>query len=358
MARTGRRTIRFFLLVLVPLLVLAAAAYVYTVTGRYVTTENAYVKANKIAISADISGRVTGVMVGDNQFVKAGQQLFQIDPSAYRIALDEASAELANVTRRVGALRADYYVAIAELQEAQARLDYLDVQFARYRDLSAKGIATTAKFEEIEQDRAMAGERLSAIRQRIDKVLVSLGGDVNTPVEEHPWYLQAKAVHDRAALELSYTLVVAPVDGYVSAMKLEEGEYIEEGEPIFLVVESQNPWVEANLKETQLTHVVVGQEVTFTVDAYPNVTWRATVESISPVTGAEHAILPPQNASGNWVKVVQRIPVRLAIAPDQSGPALRPGMTASVSIDTRRERDLLSLYASAMAFVRNGSAVD
>ncbi|MCG8693543.1 MAG: HlyD family secretion protein [Minwuiales bacterium] len=352
MAERRRYLLRFLLLFVVPAIGLVVAAYIYTATGRYISTDNAYVKSQKVAISSDIDGRVTTVTVRDNEFVRAGQQLFQIDPSPFQIALDEAKAEIADVKRRIDGLRADYRQAQAELKEAEARLRYMDQQVARYRDLSSKGISTAAKFEEVERDRASAAEGAIAIQERMNKVLVSLGGRIDTPVEEHPWFLRAKAEKERAALNLSYTLVVAPIDGVVSNMKLEEGEYVEEGEPVFIVIEQNRPWVEANLKETQLTHIVEGQEVSFVVDAYPSVKWRGVVESISPATGAEFSILPPQNASGNWVKVVQRIPVRIDIEPDVNAPPLRAGMTATVSIDTERQRDLISLYNSALAFVR------
>ena len=351
MARRRHFLLRLFLLVAVPAAAAAGAAYVYTVTGRYVTTDNAYVKSHKVAISPDISGRVIAVAVDDNQIVRQGLVLFEIDPSPYHIALAEAEAEIADVRRRIDALRADYREARAGLKEAAARLKYFDQQVKRYRKLSNKGIATAAKYEEMERERASSTERVAAIRERINKVLVSLGGSVDAPVDKHPWYLMAQAKQQRAALQLSYTQVVAPIGGVVSNMTLEEGEFVEKGDPVFIIVEADEPWIEVNLKETQLTHVVVGQEASFVIDAYPDFTWHATVDSISPATGAEFSILPPQNASGNWVKVVQRVPVRLQIIPDQAAPPLRTGMTASVSIDTKRSRDLISLYATALAFV-------
>ncbi len=353
MAERRHFLLRFLLLIVVPALALGVGAYIYTATGRYVSTENAYVKSHKVAVSPDISGRVTHVGVDDNQAVRAGQQLFQIDPGPHRIALAEAEAELADVRRRIDGLRSDYRQAQAELKDAEAQLKFMQQQVNRYRGLHKKRIATATKLEEVVRDRATAYERVVGIKERMTKVLVGLGGRPDTPVEEHPWFLRAKAMKSRAALNLGYTLVIAPIDGVVSNMKLEEGEYVEEGSPVFIIIEQDRPWVEANLKETQLTHVIPGQEATFVVDAYPDITWRAVVESISPATGAEFSILPPQNASGNWVKVVQRIPVRLLIQDNQNAPPLRAGMTATVSIDTKRQRDLLTLYNSARAVVRD-----
>ena len=351
MAERRRFLLRFFLLVAVPVAVAAGAAYVYTATGRYVSTENAYVKSRKAAVSSDISGRVVAVVVADNQVISAGQLLFAIDPSPYNIALAESAAEIADVRQRIGALRADYRQARAELKEAEARLRYFDQQVQRYRKLSKKGITTAAKYEEMERERASGAERVVAIRERINKVLVSLGGRIDTRMEDHPWYLKAMAERERAALHLGYTQIVAPIGGVISNLHLEEGEFVEKGVPVFVIVESDRPWIEVNLKETQLTHVEIGQDVSFVIDAYPDFTWRAVVDSISPATGAEFSVLPPQNASGNWVKVVQRVPVRLKILPHPAAPLLRAGMTASVSIDTKRERDLISLYTNALAFV-------
>ncbi len=351
MAERRRLILRFFLLVAVPAAVAAVAAYVYTATGRYVTTDNAYVKSRKVAVSPDISGRVVAVAVEDNQVVRAGQLLFEIDPSPYHIALAESAAEIADVRQRIGALRADYRQAQAELKEAEARLRYFDQQVKRYRKLSKKGITTAAKYEEAERERASGTERVAAIRERINKVLVSLGGRIDSRMEDHPWFLMAKAAQERAALRLGYTQITTAIGGVVSNLRLEEGEFVEKGDPVFVIVETARPWVEVNLKETQLTHVVVGQEASFVIDAYPDFTWQAIVASISPATGAEFSVLPPQNASGNWVKVVQRVPVRLKILPNQAAPPLRTGMTASVSIDTKRDRDLISLYTNALAFV-------
>ena len=340
-----------FLLV-VPLAAIAVGSYLYVTGGRYVSTENAYVKARKVAISPDISGRVTAVMVTENQRVLAGQKLFLLDLSQYEIALSEADAEIADVKRKLMQLRADYRVVQAELMESQVRLKYVNQQAARYRSLSSKGIASTAKLEEIEKERSAASQRVTALRERINSVLASLGGKATGSIENHPWSRRAAAAKERAALQISYTEVSAPLDGVVTNLNLEKGEFVTAGQPIFVIVDQDRPWIEANLKETQLTYVAVGQEVSLVVDAYPDITWTARVDSISPATGAEFSLLPPQNASGNWVKVVQRVPVRLSVAIPDDAPPLRAGMTAEISIDTGRERDIDSIINSALAFVR------
>ncbi len=352
MGRLLRILVRVVFLLVVPLAAIAVGSYLYVTGGRYVSTENAYVKTRKVAISPDISGRVTAVMVTENQRVLAGQKLFLLDLSQYEIALSEADAEIADVKRKLMQLRADYRVVQAELMESQVRLKYVNQQAARYRNLSSKGIASTAKLEEIEKERSAASERVTALRERINSVLASLGGKATGSIENHPWSLRAAAAKERAALQISYTEVSAPLDGVVTNLNLEEGEFVTAGQPIFVIVDQDRPWIEANLKETQLTYVSVGQEVSLVVDAYPDITWTARVDSISPATGAEFSLLPPQNASGNWVKVVQRVPVRLSVAIPDDAPPLRAGMTAEISIDTGRERDIDSIINSALAFVR------
>ena len=185
-------------------------------------------------------------------------------------------------------------------------------------------------------------------------VVADLGGDPLAPVEQHPKFLEAEAERDQSKLMLGYTAVTAPADGIISRMQLQPGEWVEDGRPVFSVIESKNHWIEANLKETQLTHVVVGQNVTVEMDAYPGVLWEGRVHSISAATGAEFSILPPQNATGNWVKVVQRLPVRIVVTPGDDKPPLRAGMTVSVSIDTEREREMLTIARQALESIRGG----
>ena len=354
-----------------PILVLATVAYVYATSGRYVTTENAYVKAEIITVSANVDGQVVRVLARDNQPVKAGDVLFDLDPRPFETAVAAAEAELASVRQRLASLRAHYREGQMEIAAAEERIRYLEVSHDRQKKLLAKGHGTQARFDETEHGLVMARRRLAVVQETNAMVLADLGGSPDLAVERHPLFLRAEAALVRASLDLDYATVRAPSDGILSNVNLEAGEYVEAGDPLLALVTIDQPWVEANLKEVQLTHVRVGQMATVVVDSFPQVTWRARVESISPATGAEFAILPPQNATGNWVKVVQRIPVRLyleglaydgsldaAARPGADGGAgaanparelLRAGMTATVSIDTRRERAAAALFRRVLA---------
>ena len=211
-------------------------------------------------------------------------------------------------------------------------------QRERGRNLQSRGAATAVQFDEARMQLDVSRNRIAVIRARMLQILAGLGGSLDLATEAQPLYREALARRDKAALDLKRTAVVASVPGIVSNMRLQPGEYLEAGDRVFTLIASERLWVEANLKETQMTHVRVGQNAAVTVDAYPGRSWRAVVDSISPATGAEFAVLPAQNATGNWVKVVQRLPVRLRIIDPVQDPPLRAGMTASVSIDTERQR--------------------
>ncbi|MEM7222386.1 MAG: HlyD family secretion protein [Pseudomonadota bacterium] len=344
-----RRALRGLLLGIGPLVVLATVGYLYATGGRYVTTENAYVKAEIVTISANVDGQVTQVFVSDNQRVEAGQPLFQIDPRPFEMALAAAEAELASVRQRVDSLRAQHSQGVMEIAAAQERIRYLQVAHERQQQLLTKGHGTQARFDETEHALELARRRLNVVRETNRMVLAELGGAPDLPIGRHPLYLRAQAERERAELDLSYATITAPIAGTLSNVTLEPGEYLEAGDALFALVAIEAPWVEANLKEVQLTHVRVGQSATVVVDGYPELTWQATIESISPATGAEFAILPPQNATGNWVKVVQRIPVRLQLEPRPHKDLLRAGMTATVTIDTGYERDALAIINEVLA---------
>ncbi len=348
--RLGRRLARLMLLALGPIVLLAAGGYYYVTSGRFVATENAYIKMEKIAISADVSGPVRYVGVRENQIVEPGAVLFQLDPERYRIALARKEAEIESARSQVEALRAVYRQKIAELGVARHNVTFYQAQFERTDGLKRRRHATQAEFDEAQRDRRVAQQRFEAIKQDIARVKASLGGDAEIPADRHPKVLEALADRDRAALDLDRTKVLAPQAGIVSNIALQAGEHVEAGEPVFSIVISDPLWIQANLKETDLTHVRENQEAKVEVDAYPNHVWRARVVGISPATGAEFALLPPQNASGNWVKVVQRVPVRLEILRRPDDPPLRAGMSVRVEIDTRRKRDLPPLVRSALAW--------
>lgn len=348
--RLGRRLGRLLLLALGPIALLVAGGYTYVTSGRYVTTENAYVKMDKIAISADVSGPVAYVGARENQIVEPGAVLFQLDPARYRIALARKDAEFQTARSEVEALRAVARQKAAELQLARHDVTFFEAQFKRTDGLKRRGHATQAEFDRALRDHRVALQKVEAIKQDIAGVTASLGGDAEIPTERHPKVLEALAERDRAALDLARTTVVAPQAGIVSNISLQAGEHVEAGQPVFSIVVSDPLWIEANLKETDLTYVRENQEAKVEIDAYPNRVWRARVVGISPATGAEFALLPPQNASGNWVKVVQRIPIRLEIRRRPDDPPLRAGMSVRVEIDTRRQRELPPLVRSALAW--------
>ncbi len=350
--RRIRRVVTVTLFSLVgPVAIGAGALYVYATGGRLVSTENAYVKADKIAISADISGRVVSVNVSENQIVREGDVLFRLDEEPFRIAVQRTEAMLAASRQTIAALKAEYRQKIAVHKLAKGDIAYYQRGVDRQRELHGKGFASQSKLDDAEQNLRAARDRLGAIAQDIARVRARLGGRVDIKANDHPTVRQAQAARDTAALALKRTAVSAPGRGIITNFGLEAGEYIEEGKPIFSLVGTGNVWVRANYKETELTHVRVGQPAELRVDTYPDRVIEAVVASISPATGAEFALLPPQNASGNWVKVVQRLPVRLEITDTGAIPNLRAGMSVIVEIDTGHKRQLPSFVGSAFAWV-------
>ena len=331
---------RSVFLIVIPLLAVCVGLYLYAAGGRYVSTDNAYVKANVIIISPEVSGRVTSVVVSDNQPVEADDVLLQLDSSPLEITLNRARAQMAVIRTELESLRADYGETVVQVQQAEDKVRYLDKRYKRQRKLLKQGLSSEEKHDEAKHDLEVARREVQIIQQRVQRVLAQLAGNENLPVDQHPRYLTAQTTYDQAVVDLKATTIRAPASGIVSNMKLQVGEYTQAGKPIFSLIENQPIWVEANLKETQLTHILPGQQATIVADAYPNKTWESVVSSIAPATGAEFSILPPQNASGNWVKVVQRIPINLVITDQANGPQLRAGMTVSVRIDTRRKRQL------------------
>lgn len=336
--RAGRFVLRAVLLVVAPLAAAAVGVYLYAESGRYVTTENAYIKSNVVAISSDVSGRVEWVGVDDHALVRKGQILFRLDQQPFRIALDRSEAQLDLVRTQVENLRTDYHEAVARVAAEEERVKFLARQLSRQKTLKERKLGSEQAYDVAAHDLSLAERQVRVLRQRVQRALQSLGGDPGMEVEAHARYLRARAERDRAAIAFADTSIESPIDGITSNMKLQAGEYVEEGEAVFTIIEHGRIWVEANLKETQLTHVLEGQSASVTVDAYPGVEWSATVDAIAPATGAEFSVLPPQNATGNWVKVVQRIPVLLDVEQPPGGDPLRAGMTVAVSIDTERER--------------------
>jgi membrane fusion protein, multidrug efflux system len=334
------RLTRVGLLVVVPLGAVIAALYWYATGGQHVETENAYVKANIVVISTAVTGRVLEVFVRDNQPVESGTVLFRLDPQPYDIAVTGARAQMDVVRTDVMSLRAEYRATEQEAAEARSRIDFLARQLQRQELLKEKGMTRGDTYDEARHNLEAARRRLDAVREKANQVLAALSGDARIDPEHHPRFVEAKAAYDALMLDVARSYVKAPVTGVVSNMKLQVGEFVERGAPVFSVIESGSLWIEANYKETQLTHMRVGQPASVVADAYPDEEWPATVEAIAPATGAEFAVLPPQNASGNWVKVVQRIPVRIKVEPAPGQTPLRAGMTVTVKVDTGKPRGL------------------
>jgi membrane fusion protein, multidrug efflux system len=334
------RAVRVVLLVVVPLVAVVGGLYIYATGGQVAETENAYVKANIVAISAAVTGRVIEVLIQDNQPVEAGALLFRLDPQPYEIAVSGAKAQMDVIRTQVQSLRAEYRATLQEAAEVRERIDFLTKQLERQERLKEKGMTRADAYDEARHNVEAAKRRLDSIREKTNQVLAGLSGDPNMAIERHPRYAEARATWDAAMLDLTRSYIKAPVAGVVSNMKLRKGEFVEKGASMFSLIESGQPWVEANYKETQLTNMRVGQHASVVADAYPEIEFPGAVEAIAPATGAEFAVLPPQNATGNWVKVVQRVPVRIKVEQPQGFPQLRAGMTVTVGVDTGRARGL------------------
>ncbi len=343
------RNFRSLALIGVPVLVLAGALFFWLQGGRYATTENAFVKADIAQMASEIAGRIVDVRARDHQTVAAGDVLLRLDPEPYRLALAKADAEVDAARAAVEALKVSLRETRADAKENENRLVYLELQAKRQRELSGRGVSSAQRVEQADSEEQQARDRVSMLQQRIARVEAQLGGDPDKPTDRFAAVREKQALRDRAAFDLTHTEIKAPRAGTILNFRLQLGEQVKAQTPLFSLVADRRPWVEANYKETDLTYVTVGQKATIVLDMHPDVTWEAEVESISPATGAEFAILPPQNASGNWVKVVQRLPVKLRLVERPGEPPLRAGMTAYVSIDTKRQRSLAKIFGSGDA---------
>jgi len=266
--------------------------------------------------------------------------LFRLDPEPYQIAVAGARAQMDVVRTTAQSLRAEYRSTLQDAAEARSRIDFLEKQLARQEYLKEKGMTRGDTYDEARHNVEAAKRRLDSIREKTNRVIAELSGNPDAPVERLPRYAEARAAYDAAMLDLSRAQIKAPFAGVVSNLKLQVGEFVEKGAPMFSLIENGRLWIEANYKETQLTYMAVGQPAKVAADAYPDWEWPASVDTIASATGAEFAVLPPQNATGNWVKVVQRIPVRIKVEQPPGKPQLRAGMTVTVTVDTGRPRGL------------------
>lgn len=336
----GLRFVRFMLLLAIPMLVALFGLRIYAEGGREMETENAYVKTNIVSVSAGVQGRVVELLVHDDSRVKKGDVMFKLDPTPYEIIASKAKAQMEVVRTEMDSLRAEYRATQVEANEAKERIDYFDKQVERQERLKEKGMSRGDQYDEAKHNLEGAKRRVQTIQEQSKRIIANLGGSVNAAVEEHPRYKEANAAYEAAMFELTRTHVKALNNGVISNMKLQVGEWVNRGAPVFSLIEDGQPWVEANYKETQLTYMREGQMAKVVADAYPDVEWQGKVIAISPASGAEFAVLPPQNATGNWVKVVQRIPVRVEVEQPAGLPPLRAGMTVTVRVDTGRNRGL------------------
>ena len=387
---------RFILLIFIPLMTIMFILGFFYSLGRYITTENAYIKAPIISIQSQIPGRVKTVFVKDNQKVKKGQKLFKIDTAKLKLDLSEQKQNLLTIKKEIDNRKSKYnevteeiklaeeeikYYLLemrrakslinVEIKLAEEKVKYHQLEFNRIKNLVDKGVGLKSKldeeqylyqsainnlkavklnsnFEEIKHSYTSSKQKLKIINDKAKTILTTLNGDAELKFDEHPLYLKHLSKLEQISFDIEQSTIFAEQDGIIAQMNLEEGEYIDIGKVLFAIVDEKNAWLEANLKETELTNIKVNQSAVFTPDAYPNNRWNAKVESISPATGSEFSILPPQNSSGNWVKVVQRVPVKIAIGSsiineniqNNSKKDLRVGMTVSVTIDTKYKRDV------------------
>jgi membrane fusion protein, multidrug efflux system len=335
----ARRRLRTLLFALLPV-VLIVAFVAYAMGGGTVSTDNAYVEANTVGVSTDVSGIVARVLVQENQPVTRGQVLYTLRDQQYRYALDRANAQLAAVRDSLLAQQASYREMQARIAQAKYDLGYSQVQFHRARNLARVNIVSRTGYDTAHRDLESAQQALASLDEQLAGIAAGLNGHPAGQVEQYPQYLSALAARNEAARELAHTVVRAPFDGIVTSVpSIQPGRYIAASITAFYLVDTDHVWVRANPKETALTYVRPGQAVTVSVDTYPGETWHGTVASISPAAAQQFALLPAQNTSGNWVKVVQRIPIRIVLdTSDRSLPPLRAGMSAEVSIDTGHTR--------------------
>ena len=333
-AAVGKRPWRWILMAAAPVAV-AVVAYLYLVGGRYQSTDDAYVQAGTVSVSANVAGRVIQINVHDNQLVKRGEVLYRLDERPLRIAVEAAAARLASVRLQVASLKATYRQRQTELRSAQDVLSYAQRQFDRNKRLQVSGIASQAQLDQATNSLNVAQQQVASVQQQIEVAVANLGGSPSVDPDAHPLVKQAQAELDRAELDLSYTTIHASIDGIVSQVeRLQVGDYVAASAPVFTLVSARDIWIEANFKEVQLAHMRAGQTASVKIDRYPDQKFAAVISSVSPSTGSQSSLLPPENATGNWVKVVQRIPVRLQIMDGDAGLHLQAGLSAEVTVDT------------------------
>jgi membrane fusion protein (multidrug efflux system) len=334
-----RRRLRVVLFLLLPL-ALIIAWILYATGGSSMSTDDAYVEANTVGVSTDVSGIVAQVFVKENQHVTRGQILYTLGPRHYRFALDRANAELGAVRDNLRAQQANYRDMQARIAQARYDLGYSQVLFRRAQNLAHVHIVSSTGYDTAHRNVETSQQALASLQAQLAGIDAGLNGHPTGPVEQYPDYLSALAARNEAARQLDHTVVRAAFDGIVTSVpSIQPGRYLAESVTAFYLVDTDHVWVHADPKETELTYVQPGQSVTVKVDTYPDEKWHGTVESISPAAAQQFALLPAQNTSGNWVKVVQRVPVRIAVdTSDRNLPPLRAGMSVEISVHTGHVR--------------------
>jgi membrane fusion protein (multidrug efflux system) len=336
-----RRLTRWGLFGLLPL-ALVVGSYWYVTGGQIMSTDNAYVNAETVGISTDVAGIVKDVAVTENQQVTAGQILYRLDPLQFQIALDNAKANLAQTALGIDAMKQDYQRMLSDTAAQQAQVVLDQTNYDRFAMLLRSGTASQSVYDQAKSTLDADKNKLESLRQQSQVQLVRLAGNAKIPVTEHPQYLREQAQVDEAQRQLDHTVVRAAFGGIVTNVpSIAPGKYLAASTTAFYLVDTDHVWVDANPKETELTYVRPGQPVTVTVDTYPNAEWHGTVESISPAAAQQFSLLPAQNTSGNWVKVVQRVPMRIRVdTSDKNKPPLRAGMSVEANVDTGHARGL------------------
>lgn len=323
---------------------LIVAGAFYLMGGRYMSSDNAYVRANKLMVSTDVSGLVQSVQVHEGQEVKAGQVLFTLDPKPFEIALENAQAQLASTVQDAESTRATYRADLAQASAQEAQVNVNRATYGRYQSLARQNAIAAVQLDNARAAVLSAQASLASLRQNAATQLAKLNGNPALPAAQTPAYLKAQAAVDEARRQLEHTIVRAPFAGTVGQVdSLQPGTLVVSALSAFSTTSAvgligKEIWIGADLKETEITNIRTGQPVDITVDTYPDCKWRGHVESLSAGSDSSFSALPAENASGNWVKVVQRIPVRVAIDHSECGQPLRAGMSAVITVDTGHRR--------------------
>jgi membrane fusion protein, multidrug efflux system len=343
--RVSRAALRPLLMVGGILAVAIASATWWITGGRYVSIDDAYVRAAKESVSTDVSGIVAEVPVHEGQRVKKGDVLLRLDPTQYQIAVTAAHANVGGVISDLNAEKLTYHRMLRDADAKAAQVQSDQANFDRFANLVRSGGVTRAEYDDARFKLAADQQALDALKMQAEVQLAKLGGNPDVDVHKMSDYLIAKARLDEAQRELDHSVIYAPYDGIVTQVDtVQPGMYLAASTAAFGIVSTQHVWVEANPKETELTWVKAGDPVDVSVDTYPGRTWKGEVESIAPNSGSEFSVLPAQNTSGNWVKVVQRIPVRIHVDRKPGDPELRAGMSVEAEIDTGHQRTWHDLF--------------